>query len=260
MNGNDKKIVLGGQTVADRAALDIAIALGILHGGWIPKGRKTEDSPRPYKYQLKEMPTASYPKRTEQNVLDSDGSLIISHGKLAGGSAQTQKMAKKHKRPWLHIDLNETDAFKAVGKIINWITGYGIETLNVAGPRATKDPRIYEATKNLLEPILNPASEQVMENYPKTVKEAVERLIAELPENDKKRFARMGEFELSGLHIFLRQYIRNYFGLGAEDSELMKSCRHTVKNQDLHEGDASALIINELWKKLQETHALRVVK
>ena len=72
-----KKIISGGQTGADRAALDVAIKLGIRHGGWIPKGRKTEDGPLSDKYQLQEMPTASYPARTEQNVIDSDGTLII---------------------------------------------------------------------------------------------------------------------------------------------------------------------------------------
>ena len=68
----------------------MAIELNIPHGGWIPKGKKTEDGIIPDKYQLQEMPTASYPKRTEQNVIDSDGTLILSHGKLSGGSALTQ--------------------------------------------------------------------------------------------------------------------------------------------------------------------------
>ena len=72
----------------------MAIEFDIPHGGWIPKGRKTEDGVLPARYQLQEMPTASYPKRTEKNVLDSDGTLIVSHGKLTGGSALTLKMAK----------------------------------------------------------------------------------------------------------------------------------------------------------------------
>ena len=80
------KIISGGQTGADRAALDVAMAHGIPHGGWIPKGRKTEGGPLPTKYQLQEMPTNSYPERTEKNVVDSDGTLIISHGELTGGS------------------------------------------------------------------------------------------------------------------------------------------------------------------------------
>ncbi len=87
------KIISGGQTGADRAALDVAIELDIPHGGWIPKGRKTEDGVLPDKYQLQEMPTTSYPKRTEKNVLDSEGTLILSHGRLSGGSSLTIKIA-----------------------------------------------------------------------------------------------------------------------------------------------------------------------
>ena len=94
-----RKIISGGQTGADRAALDAAIELGIPHGGWIPKGRLTEDGPLPDRYQLVEMPTASYPKRTEQNVIDSDGTLIVTHGKLTGGSALTQKLARSMDAP-----------------------------------------------------------------------------------------------------------------------------------------------------------------
>ncbi len=91
-----KKIISGGQTGADQAALDVAIKLDIPHGGWITKGRLTEDGPLPDKYNLQEMPTSSYPERTEKNILDSDGTLIISHGKLTGGSALTRELAVKH--------------------------------------------------------------------------------------------------------------------------------------------------------------------
>ena len=103
-----KKIISGGQTGADRAALDVALKLNITHGGWIPKGRKAEDGPLADKYQLQEMPTDSYPKRTEQNVIDSDGTLIISRGKPTGGSDFTREMALKHKKQLLHVDLNQT--------------------------------------------------------------------------------------------------------------------------------------------------------
>ena len=116
-----EKIISGGQTGVDQAALDVAIELNIPHGGWIPKGRKTEDGILPDKYQLKEMSTASYPKRSEQNILDSNGTLIISHGKLTGGSALTRRLAKKHKKPWLHIDLSKISALIASEEIINWL-------------------------------------------------------------------------------------------------------------------------------------------
>jgi hypothetical protein len=97
------KLISGGQTGADRAALDVAIDLGIPHGGWLPKGRKTEAGRLPAKYQLNELPTDSYPKRTEQNVIDSDGTLIVSHGPLTGGSDYTRQMAEKHGKPLMHI-------------------------------------------------------------------------------------------------------------------------------------------------------------
>ncbi|MGV8056655.1 MAG: HAD-IA family hydrolase [Smithellaceae bacterium] len=145
------KIVSGDQTGADRAALDFAIQHNIPHGGWIPKGRLTEEGPLPYQYQLWEMKSRSYVKRTEQNVIDSDGTLIISHGKLAGGSEFTRQFAKKHNRPWMHIDLNNAAMPESAELINKWIEGNKIKTLNVAGPRASKDAAIYKGVMNLLE-------------------------------------------------------------------------------------------------------------
>jgi len=145
------KIISGGQTGADRAALDVAIKLGISHGGWIPKGRLTENGMLDDKYHLKEMETANYNKRTEQNVIDSAGTLIISHGKLTGGSDHTRDMVLRHGRPWLHIDLNKTESFQAAKQIRSWLAEHKIEVLNVAGPRASKDSAIYQATVDILE-------------------------------------------------------------------------------------------------------------
>jgi hypothetical protein len=148
--GRDMKIISGGQTGADRAALDFAIQHNIEHGGWIPKGRKAEDGPLPERYQLKEMPTADYPKRTEQNVIDSDGTLIISHGRLTGGSAFTAETARKHERPWLHLDMEKTADDEAAQQLRSWIAQHSIEVLNVAGPRQSKDSKIYDATMRVL--------------------------------------------------------------------------------------------------------------
>jgi len=149
-----ERIVSGGQTGADQAALDVAMELGIPHGGWVPKGRKTEKGPLPGEYQLKEMPDDSYPKRTEQNVIDSDGTLIISHGELSEGSDYTRRMAAKHRKPWIHIDADKQPTDAAVEVIRTWISGNDIETLNVAGPPASKDPRVYATTKAILKAVL----------------------------------------------------------------------------------------------------------
>ena len=149
-----KKIISGGQTGADRAALDAAIALGIPHGGWIPKGRKTEKGILPDRYHLQEMPTASYPKRTEKNILDSDATLIINHGNLTGGSSLTRKFAKQHGKPWLHINLDKLSVQDAIKTLGAWLERHEVKVLNVAGSRASKDPEIYDATIKILESIL----------------------------------------------------------------------------------------------------------
>jgi hypothetical protein len=149
-----ERIISGGQTGADQAALDVAVELGIPHGGWVPKGRKTESGPLPSKYLLQEMPTDSYQKRTEQNVIDSDGTLIISHGDLTEGSDYTRRMAAKHGKPWIHIDANKQSLETAVQMIRTWISGNDIEQLNVAGPPASKDLHIYTTTKMILKAVL----------------------------------------------------------------------------------------------------------
>ncbi|MFH1984743.1 MAG: putative molybdenum carrier protein [Pseudomonadota bacterium] len=144
------KIISGGQTGADQGALDAAIAMGIDHSGWIPKGRLTESGPLPEKYLLKEMPSKSYPKRTEKNILDSDGTVIISRGRLAGGSALTKKLALQHGKPVLHINLKKISPKEATGSIFAWTEMHRVAVLNVAGPRASKDPLIYEDVKAIV--------------------------------------------------------------------------------------------------------------
>lgn len=144
------KIISGGQTGADRAALDAAITLGIPHGGWLPKGRRTEDGPLPEHYSLKELDSDDYRLRTEKNVIESDGTLIVSFGALSGGSALTESLAIKHHSPFLVLDLEEISRTDAVAAIETWLKREKIAVLNVAGPRASGEPRIYQAVKNML--------------------------------------------------------------------------------------------------------------
>lgn len=148
------KIISGGQTGADQAALDVAIKYNIHHGGWIPKGRLTEDGELPAKYQLEEMPTEDYPQRTEKNILDSDSTLIVSHGKITGGTALTKKLAKQHNKQFLHLDMDEMSMPYAVHLLKSWVSDNGIKILNVAGARASADPEIYNATTKIIEGLL----------------------------------------------------------------------------------------------------------
>jgi hypothetical protein len=269
-----EKIISGGQTGADRAALDAAIKLGIPHGGWIPKGRKTENGILPDKYQLKEMPTASYPARTEQNVIDSDGTLIISHGKLTGGSDYTRKMTLKHKKQLLGIDLNLTGHFDAASLIASWIKLQRVQILNVAGPRASKDRQIYSDVVIILEQVIQilmdedkksgidfgPDTKRKPSKPPITVDQAVKRLISELSFKDKTTIANMAEVELGILHTAIGEYIRNEFGLWSGNSDLLTSCGFFAKREKVSEDDALSIIIRELWKRLRKSHKLRVVK
>ena len=273
-----RKIISGGQTGVDRAALDVAIKLAVAHGGWIPKGRTTESGPLPAKYNLKETRSSSYADRTEKNVQDSDGTLIISHGLLTGGSEYTREMAIKHDRPWLHIDLSQMAAFQAAIAINQWILQNEIEILNVAGPRASKDPTVYKDALNILESAyylgLAETSMSGAGNLkdllrtqagppasaPRTVEEAVNRLLSNMPLKDKTTVANMSPVELPNLHLTLGGYILNNFGLLSGNQELMKSCRAKAKTALQHDEDAVHIIIDSLWEKLQQTHKLRVVK
>lgn len=146
-----KKIISGGQTGADVAGLDVAIKHGIPHGGAIPKGRLTEEGLLPEKYALQEMTTKSYPKRTEKNVVDSDGTAIFTSGKLTGGSLLTQKKAIQHDKPVIHLDMNKFTVEISADLLKDFIQKNGIEILNVAGSRGSKDPEIYTKTSLVLE-------------------------------------------------------------------------------------------------------------
>jgi len=146
-----KKIISGGQTGADRAGLDVAIKHIISHGGAIPKGRMTESGVLDPKYNLEEMSTKSYPKRTEKNVVDSNGTVILTHGKLPGGSLLTRKKAIQHDKPILHLDMSTMDIDAAVGLLKAFIDENWIDILNVAGSRASKDSEIYSKTFGVVE-------------------------------------------------------------------------------------------------------------
>ena len=143
-----ERVVSGGQTVADRAALDWAIAKGIAHGGWCPRGRRAEDGRIGSRYALRETPSHDYEQRTRWNVRDSDGTLIVSRAaKLSGGSAYTARCAERMGRPWQHVHPGADDA----ESIRSFLEQHRIRTLNIAGPRVSTDPAIYEYVLCVLE-------------------------------------------------------------------------------------------------------------
>ncbi len=138
-----QQIVSGGQTGADRAALDFAIIHnGYTHGGWAPKGRIAEDGPIPLKYQLAEL-ESGYRQRTKRNVEDSEGTLVLNLEELADGSLLTLKYAERIGKPALVVPLDEGDAESQAHEVLAWLRTNDIRALNIAGPREGKRPGIY---------------------------------------------------------------------------------------------------------------------
>ncbi|MBF0589054.1 MAG: putative molybdenum carrier protein [Magnetococcales bacterium] len=143
-----ERIVSGGQTGVDRAALDFALERHIPCGGWCPSGRRAMDGPIPPHYPLQETPSRAYSQRTGWNVRDSDGTLIIGFGgPLSGGTALTLRVAEKQGKPCKVVSLNLTMDPNCV---LNWVLAVGIKTLNVAGPREDADLRVYQRARNFL--------------------------------------------------------------------------------------------------------------
>ena len=140
------RVVSGGQTGADIAALDWAIANSVEHGGWCPKGRRSEDGTIPSQYLLKETPLGSYLQRTEWNVRDSDATVIFTMTDvLDGGSKRTAQFAEKLHRPLMHFRPGVHEKYLASFLIQNRVT-----TLNVAGKRESSAPGIYQFTYEVL--------------------------------------------------------------------------------------------------------------
>jgi len=152
-----ERIVSGGQTGVDRAALDAARALGVPCGGWCPKGRLAEDGRLPERYPLVETPSDDYAQRTEWNVRDSDGTLILYRGVLTGGSALTARLAERYDRPSLALDLQTSPDPLAIRE---WIAKNQIRALNVAGPRDSGAPGLYEQARELLAAVLAESSDR----------------------------------------------------------------------------------------------------
>lgn len=143
------QIISGGQTGADRAALEVAILHGFPHGGWCPKDRKAEDGPIDAKYQLTETPSTNYLQRTEWNVRDTDGTIIFTIAKvITGGSMRTIDFAKKHQKPYLHVSKGESKLPES--EVTDFIKQHDIKLLNIAGSRESKEPGINEWVQQVL--------------------------------------------------------------------------------------------------------------
>lgn len=149
------KIFSGGQTGADRSALDFAIEHKIPHGGWCPKNRLAEDGKIAPLYSLQETPSESYEQRTEWNVRDSDGTVIFSlASRLSGGSLVTQRFARSWGKPELHLSQSKMSVEKAAKLLLAFIKKNQIRVLNVAGPRSSKEADVGNFVTEVLKCVL----------------------------------------------------------------------------------------------------------
>ncbi len=149
------RIVSGGQTGVDRAALDAALQSAVPIGGWCPEGRLAEDGVISQKYPLTELMGGGYPERTKKNVIDSDGTVIIYFKKTKGGTELTRQYSVSMAKPFLMIDGTKFDVKTASQMIIDFVEKNEIEILNVAGPRASKHKRAYDYTYDVMSEFLN---------------------------------------------------------------------------------------------------------
>lgn len=162
-------IISGGQSGADRAGLDAAIACGIPHGGWCPRGRWAEDGIIPAKYQLTETNVRAVIVRTRKNVVDSDATLIFTYGPPRGGSHSTVEICRQYRRPWRHVDLREPDDAAVVAAVSAWLSGVmrdkqaalllptavdKVFRLNIAGSRQSSAPGIHARVCRILIAVL----------------------------------------------------------------------------------------------------------
>jgi hypothetical protein len=273
-----EKIISGGQSGAGRAALDAAMKLGIAHGGWVLHGRMTEDGPLPDKYDLNEMPDQNLSERTKKNIKEASGTLILSYEKFREQFDFIKKISKRFAKPVLHIELHTTVAFNAATRINDWIVDNDISVLNVAGPRNEQDPRIYQATLDIIQAVFflnltetNMGSPIQAHDHPKdesqppavsprTVADAVDLILKDMSLKNRSTMANLREEELPSLQLTLGLYIKRLLDRWPHDDTFTASCITASREEGMDESSLTMMLIKKLWKKLKETHRLRVLK
>ncbi|WP_163709239.1 putative molybdenum carrier protein [Mangrovibacterium lignilyticum] len=148
-------IISGGQTGVDRGALDACLELEFPCGGWCPAGRAAEDGPIPPRYPMIELQSPYYDDRTRRNIVESEATLIIYDGKLTGGTLLTANYAKQIGRPVFIFELSPFFIDRTMEDLIDFLEAYQVETLNVAGPRASLWDKAHETSRHIIKVLLS---------------------------------------------------------------------------------------------------------
>jgi hypothetical protein len=266
------KIISGGQTGADQAALDVAVKFNIPHGGWIPRGRKTEAGPLPLRYRLTQMPTTDYRDRTRKNVMASQGTVIFYRRRLAGGSHLTMELAAACEKPYCALDLLVNDPFEAAVMLQSFVGEHAVSILNVAGPRASHDPGMYADVKLILETLLYLVFlEQENECpipfaccskpvFPDSLDAAVQMLVQDLSLKEKADIARLDDTKIMDIYFSWLDFLRFFLGLDAGNKPLAADCKKRAETAYFTIEDAVMETIKALKYHCDQTYQLRVVR
>jgi hypothetical protein len=271
------KILSGGQTGVELAALDIAIKLDIPHGGWTARGRRNEQGPLPAIYQLDETRTLGFQEALERNTAAANGTLVVSRNMATAWTRQVVQAALKHQRQFLHVDLGQYPLFEGASLVASWLSQQHIQSVFVTGLLASEDDQIYTQTRKVLETafylglvksgqhpdhtgLRSKPSGDVLADLPRTVDQAVQHLQQALSLKDRTALANMSLEELAHLHSGLGDYIKHQFGLYADNAPLLQSCAAAGGLQQPSPDEACAVILRALWETLRKTHKLRVIK
>jgi hypothetical protein len=263
-----QKIIANGLDSTARAALDVALHLDIAHGGWISTGDVATRGRTASSYDLQELP--SNLDCMEKCVASADGTLLLTRGEIDGDLQAFRDFAQKNGRHFLHIDLERVPAFKASTVIADWLVHHKVDVLNVAGS-GSDAPDTYEKIFHVItsaywltQAKIDEASAQhsgrTNPGLPRSISEAVSRLLTDMSLKDRTTLANMAEDELANLNYTLGSYIRNAFGIWSGNEHLLEACRTASGDPALPRKEAATVIIGELWKELRRTHKLRVVK
>lgn len=153
------RIISGGQTGVDRAALDAALQTGSPCSGWCPHQRRAEDGPIAEYYPMTALTSGGYRERSLRNVLDSDATLLIYFGELSGGSRETLEFCIWHQKPYKLIDGLALEPAQALAMVQDFIRRNKVQHLNVAGPRASEARQAYAYTLGLMRRVLSSATD-----------------------------------------------------------------------------------------------------
>lgn len=270
-----EKIISSGHTGPERAALDAALKYGIPHTGWIHYIRSEEREDLLGTYNLNVIPALDPRAAIQQNIDHAHGTLILAPGKLSGDSDYARHLTLKRGLQLLGIDPRQYSHIEAASLISSWVEMNHVSRVYITGSDDEAFGCTYCPSRKIIDAavmlvLTRPAPAPLRQSledsspggnppWPVTIHQAVDRLVSDLFLKDKTRISAMEPFELDELHSTLGLYIKETFGLLSGNHRLTKACMQSAGVDAMLPDEAAAIIIKQLWKKLQVTHKLRII-